>query len=122
MVFKLLLQRLVEMREGRGWIDGSVVTSIFFVFTEESQHPRGSPRLSRTPVPGDVMSSSALHGHKACTRCTDIYVSKTLQHIKKNLNTKRRKTKEKDVSLLVMWSHRKSEAGEVLPYQAVLGS
>lgn len=45
-------------------------------------HPPGGSQASLSLVPRDAMFSSELQGHKVCTWCTDICVSKTLIHIK----------------------------------------
>lgn len=45
----------------------------------DCQHPHGGSKLSVTPVPGDLMSSSVLRGHQA-----HINAGKTLVHINYN--------------------------------------
>ena len=57
-----------------------------------SQHPHGSSQVSVTPVPGDLIPSSGLHGHQAHTWCTYIHVDRThicfiLKNFKPHIHT-----------------------------------
>lgn len=45
-------------------------------------HTYGGSQPSVTLVPEDPVPTSDLHGHWACTRCTDISTDKTLIHMK----------------------------------------
>lgn len=47
-----------------------------------SQHLSGGLKLSVTPVPGDLVLFSCLHGHQAYVWCTYIHADKTPIHMK----------------------------------------
>jgi hypothetical protein len=47
-----------------------------------SQHPHGSPQLSLTPVPGDMMPSTGLCGHASKTSIHRKQVNKQINKFK----------------------------------------
>ena len=65
------------------WIDSLVIKSIgcFPIGPGiNSQHLHGGSQASVTPVLGNLMPSSDLHGHQAHKWCTDTHAGKTHTH------------------------------------------
>lgn len=54
----------------------------------KSQHPHGISQSPVTLVTGNLIPSSGLCGHQACTWCTDLYVDKTSTYMKFKLKKK----------------------------------